>query len=372
MRDDLSAEALAKADTRWMRRALQIARRGLGRTTPNPVVGACVVTDEGVVVGDGAHKRAGEPHAEVHALNEAGERARGATLYCTLEPCDHMGRTGPCTERIIAAGIRRVVAALEDPFPLVRGRGIARLRAHGVRVDVGIEREAAARLNQPFLTVVREGRPFVILKAAASLDGRITAGRGERTRLTSALANRHAHCVRAQVDAIGVGSETIRVDDPLLTVREVYRERPLIRAVFDRRLRTPPSARVFSTLRAGPVIILTSADALRHKIQEASALEKAGAILAPVGEPTLGSALRRLVEWDVQSVLLEGGAQVHAAAWDEDVVDYVQLYVAPITLGSRGVPLLEGRPFSTSSLMDRQAGGFGPDTLIEGYVHRPH
>ena len=169
-----------------MRRALEHARRGLGRTTPNPVVGACVVTPEGVVVGDGAHERAGEPHAEVHALDEAGERARGATLYCTLEPCAHTGRTGPCTERIIAAGIARVVAAMEDPVPARAGprlRRAARPAASTSRSASG--RDAAVRLNQPFLTAMREGRPFVILKAATSLDGRIAAAPGARTPLTS-------------------------------------------------------------------------------------------------------------------------------------------------------------------------------------------
>src|SRR5690349_16911962 len=182
-----SAEG-AEADLRWMRRALEHARRGLGRTTPNPVVGACVVSPEGVVVGQGAHERAGEAHAEVHALNEAGELARGATLYCTLEPCAHTGRTGPCAQRVVEAGISRVVAAMEDPFPQVQGRGFAILREHGVQVEVGLEREAALRLNQPFLTVVREQRPFVILKSAASSDGYIAAGPGERTAITSAAA----------------------------------------------------------------------------------------------------------------------------------------------------------------------------------------
>ena len=156
-----------------MRRAIAHARRGLGRTTPNPIVGACIVSDEGVVVGQGAHECAGGPHAEINALEEAGADARGATLYCTLEPCSHTGKTGPCTERIIAAGIRRVVAAMGDPFPRVNGRGFAALRAHGIEVDVGVEHDAAVRLNQPFLTAVRRGRPFVILKAATSLDGRI-------------------------------------------------------------------------------------------------------------------------------------------------------------------------------------------------------
>ena len=160
-----------------MRRAIEHARRGLGRTAPNPLVGACVVSDDGVVVGQGAHERAGEAHAEVHALDEAGDAARGATLYCTLEPCAHTGRTGPCTERVIAAGIRRVVAAMEDPFPLVQGRGFEALRACGIDVDVGVEHEAALRLNQPYLSAVRTGHPFVTLKAATSLDGRMAAFR---------------------------------------------------------------------------------------------------------------------------------------------------------------------------------------------------
>ena len=271
-----------------MRRALEHARRGLGRTTPNPVVGACIVSDEGVVLGQGAHERAGEPHAEVNALEEAGSDARGATLYCTLEPCVHTGKTGPCTERIIAAGIRRVVAAMEDPFPLVGGRGFAMLRANGIEVQTGVGYDAAVRLNQPFLTTTRKGRPFVILKAATSLDGRIAAGAGQRTQLTSTRAMTHAHYIRACTDAIAVGSETILVDDPLLTAREVYRERPLVRVVFDRRLRTPVGARLISTLSAGPVIILTAAESLRT--ERAEALHEAGARLIPVPRPEIGRA----------------------------------------------------------------------------------
>src|SRR5262245_40669662 len=288
-----SAEG-ADADVRWMRRALEQARRGLGRTTPNPVVGACIVTDEGVVVGDGAHERAGEPHAEVHALTEAGELAQGATLYCTLEPCAHTGRTGPCTERIIAAGIRRVVAAMEDPFPLVSGRGFAALRAHGIVVDVGVERDAAIRLNQPFLTSIREGRPFVILKAAASIDCRIAEGVGKRTQITAEAANRRVQYTRAQVDAVAVGSETVLVDDPLLTAREIYRERPLTRVVFDRRLRTPPTARLFSTLSAGPVIILTSRGRLAQTSAARSRLERGGASIVAPEESGMRAAMRGL------------------------------------------------------------------------------
>jgi len=355
-----------------MRRALEHARRGLGRTTPNPVVGACVVSDDGVVLGQGAHEHAGGPHAEVHALDEAGPSARGATLYCTLEPCAHTGRTGPCSERIIAAGIRRVVAAMEDPFPLVSGRGFAALRANGIDVDIGVERDAAVRLNQPFLTAVRQGRPFVILKAATSLDGRIAAGRGQRTPLTSDGALRHAQFMRAQVDAIGVGSETILVDDPLLTVREIYRERPLARVIFDRRLRVSPQARVFSTISAGPVIVVTSSgggDSAKRQ-----ALSGCGATVVTVDAegPAMAQALRQLAASGIQSLVLEGGASIHAAAWDAGVVDYVQLYVAPVWLGPSGIPLLAGRMFSTASLVESNVEQLGPDVLIEGYVHRPH
>ena len=328
-----------------MRRAIEHARRGLGRTTPNPIVGACIVSDEGVVLGQGAHEFAGGPHAEINALDEAGADACGATLYCTLEPCSHTGKTGPCTERIVAAGIRRVVAAMGDPFPQVNGRGFAMLRAHGIEVDVGVEHDAAVRLNQPFLTAVREGRPFVILKAATSLDGRI-GRKGERTLLTSAPALRHAQYMRAQVDAIAVGSETILVDDPLLTAREVYRERPLTRVIFDRRGRVRPTARIFSTLSAGPVLVVTSSE--------------------------LGDAIKSLAVQGIQSLILEGGAAVHAAAWDAGVVDYVQLYVAPVWLGQDAVPLLEGRDFSPASLVEPRVKQLGPDVMIEGYVHRPH
>jgi diaminohydroxyphosphoribosylaminopyrimidine deaminase/5-amino-6-(5-phosphoribosylamino)uracil reductase len=263
---------------------------------------------------------------------------------------------------------------MEDPFPQVQGRGFAALREHGIVVDVGVERDAAVRLNQPFLTALRLGRPFVILKAATSLDGRIAATAGTRTALTSKAANRRVQLMRAQVDALAVGSDTVLVDDPLLTIRDVYRERPLARVVFDRRLRTPPDARLFSTLSSGPVIIVTSSLSLGRssdKPATVAALERAGATLVAVEEPTMRSALRALVPFEIQSVLLEGGAAVQSAAWDEDVVDYVQLYVAPISLGSQGIPLLDGRSFSIVSILEAKVELLGPDTLIEGYVHRP-
>src|SRR5262245_31976712 len=218
-------------DECFMERALFLAERGRGTTSPNPIVGAVVVNESGIVVGQGAHLAAGGPHAEVVALDAAGSLARGATLYSTLEPCAHTGRTGPCVERIVAAGISRVVAAVGDPNPRVAGRGFGYLRARGVRVDLGVSEEAARRQNGPFFTWVARRRPFVIVKAALSRDGFV--GRSDRrVKLTGAVADRWFQRQRAEVDAIGVGAGTVLVDDPLLTPREVYRARPLVRVLF--------------------------------------------------------------------------------------------------------------------------------------------
>jgi diaminohydroxyphosphoribosylaminopyrimidine deaminase/5-amino-6-(5-phosphoribosylamino)uracil reductase len=353
----------------YMDRALFHAARGAGRTSPNPLVGAVIVSAEGVVVGQGFHQRAGEAHAEVHALAEAGSLARGATLYCTLEPCCHQGRTGPCVSRIVDAGVRRVVAAVEDPNPAVRGRGFAFLRDRGVTVEVGLAADRAVTLNQPFFTLMREGRPFVVLKAATSIDGRIAAAPGRRTPLTSAAANRHAQRVRAEVDAIGVGSGTILIDDPVLTARGAFRERPLTRVIFDRRLRTPPQARVLSTHDAGPVIIVTTA-ASAARADLTAPLQARGAQIEVAADGTLHAALRTLAERQIESLLLEGGGAVHAAAWGERLVDYVRLYVTPHMLGAQAVPLLPDQDLSTADLRDRRVTPLGPDVLIEGYVHR--
>jgi len=333
------------------------------------MVGAIVVAPDGVVVGHGAHERAGGPHAEIHALSMAGDRSRGATLYCTLEPCSHTGRTGPCTERIVEAGITRVVAAVEDPNPLVRGQGFAYLRRHGIDVQVGVGHDPAAALNQPFFTAMRAQRPFVILKAAVSLDGGIARRAGERTPMTGASANRHAQRLRAEVDAIGVGVGTVLADDPLLTARDVYRSRPLVRVIFDRTLRTPPSALVLSTLDAGPVIIVAGPAAPADR---ARTLRERGADIEVVDGSTLKTALRRLGERRILSLLLEGGARIHRAAWDERVVDFVRLYLTPQTLGGEALPFMDGSPLATTSLVERRVEPLGDDVLIEGYVHRPH
>lgn len=362
--------AMSMSDADHMRRALQLAERGRGRTSPNPMVGAVVVSPEGVVTGAGFHERAGEPHAEVYALDRAGSRAHGSTLYCTLEPCCHWGRTGPCVERIVAAGISRVVAAVEDPDPRVQGRGVTYLRARGIDVEVGLLREEAVRLNEAFFVRTKEQRPFVTLKAAVSLDGRIAAASGARTRLTSQAALRHAHQVRAEVDAIAVGSGTVLVDDPWLTVRDVYRERPLTRVIFDRRLRVAPKAHVFSTLGAGPVLILADRTSIENRAAHARALAARGVAIEALEDSTIPSALHRLGSLGIVSLLLEGGAELHAAAWTAGLVDRVHLYVAPRVLGDAGIPLMNGETFSVSGLDRLHVEPCGPDVFIEGYVHR--
>jgi diaminohydroxyphosphoribosylaminopyrimidine deaminase/5-amino-6-(5-phosphoribosylamino)uracil reductase len=356
-------------DADFMRRALFHAARAEGVTTPNPLVGAIVVTPDGVVVGQGRHPRAGEPHAEVFALDDAGDRARGATLFVNLEPCCHTGRTGPCTQRIIAAGIRRVVAAMRDPNPLVSGKGFDQLRAAGLDVDVGVLEEEATRLNRAFAIVQAEGRPMVIAKAATSVDARIAAAPGVRTQLTSAEANRRTQRLRAAVDAVGVGSGTLLADDPVLTVRDCYRPRPLARVVFDRQLRTPATARVFTTLSSGPVILMTTAAAASRYPEKTQALRTAGAtVVEGVGE--LRQDLRRLLQFDISTLLLEGGAIMHASAWQAGVIDRLHLIVAPTSLGSDGVKLFDGIEVPMSELSPVRVDRLGPDAWMEADVHR--
>jgi diaminohydroxyphosphoribosylaminopyrimidine deaminase/5-amino-6-(5-phosphoribosylamino)uracil reductase len=354
-----------------MNSALFHAERGRGRTSPNPTVGAIVVSAEGVVVGHGCTEPAGRRHAEIVALDMAGSLARGGMLFCTLEPCSHVGRTGPCVERIVEAGVMRVVASVEDPNPLVSGQGFAYLRTRGVSVDVGLGAARAIQINQAFFTLMRERRPFVVLKAAMSADGYIAEAPGRRTWLTSAAADRHAHVTRAEIDAIAVGVTTVIVDDPLLTPRGVYRESPLTRVIFDRTLRTPPTARVLSTGAAGPVIIVTGATGAADTEARAR-LEDRGAIIEVVEGDTLRAGIERLGERQIGSLLLEGGSGVHRAAWDEGLVDYVRLYITPHRIGPQGLAFLGGATFSTAALIERRVRPLGPDVLIEGYVHGPH
>ncbi|TDI25166.1 MAG: bifunctional diaminohydroxyphosphoribosylaminopyrimidine deaminase/5-amino-6-(5-phosphoribosylamino)uracil reductase RibD [Acidobacteria bacterium] len=356
-------------DDAMMDEALALAARGRGATSPNPMVGA-ILTRGDRVVGRGFHARAGGPHAEVVALDEAGGAADGATLYCTLEPCCHTGRTGPCVERIVRAGVRDVVVGVEDPDPRVSGAGIRYLHDQGITVTVGVRRRAATRLNEAFFTVKRRARPFVTMKAAVSLDGRIAAAPGRRTSMSGAAALGHAHAVRAEVDAIAVGSETVLVDDPLLTARGVARRRPLVRVLFDTRMRTPPSARVLTTCEEGPVVVITTEAAVDAWPMRAAALERAGAVIEALPARDPAAAMSRLVAYEVSDVLLEGGAVLQQAAWTAGVIDRVRLYVVPVVLGRTGVPWMRHGRFSFAALADCRTQCLGQDVLLEADVQR--
>ncbi len=364
----------------WITRAMFVAERGRGRTNPNPLVGAVVVSPEGIVLGQGAHLIAGGPHAEIHALAAAGEAARGATLYCTLEPCCHTGRTGPCADAVIAAGITRVVTAIEDPNPRVAGGGHARLRAAGIEVITGVGADAARQQNAPFLTWITRHRPWTVLKTAASADGFVAAGlkplpymhRPRNTtyvgqgiqprRLTGPDTDRWMHRQRAWIDAIAVGADTVLADDPLLTPRGAFRARPLTRVIVDWRGRVPVDARVYSTGSAGPVIMVgleTVPTAHRE------ALHQRGVETGVFADRSLTAVVERLAARGVQSLLVEGGPVLQQAWVEAGLVDAVQYVETPARLGD-GVPVAPALRGWVTSGRGRDQKVLGADRLVEG------
>ena len=359
-------------DERHMEQALQLAANGRGRTSPNPMVGAVITGSDGQVVGTGYHESAGGPHAEIRALRTAGEFAVGGTLYCTLEPCCHRGRTGPCTEEIVAAGIRRVVVSTLDPNPIVQGSGVETLRRHRIVVDVGLYANAARDLNFAFFTWIVKGRPFVIMKVATSLEGCFGRKGHSRTKLTSEMADSHVHGLRAEVDGIAVGSKTVIVDDPLLTARYVSRDRPLTRVVFDRRLRVSPSARLFGTRSAGPIIVVTTEAQCERESDRVRELRDVGADIEVIPEADdLGWALQKLGKREVTCLVVEGGKSVHHALWRDRYVDRVQMFIAPMRLGVDGEQWLN-RDLVMKELATVRVTNLGPDVLVEGDVHWNH
>lgn len=325
-------------DADWMARALFVAERGRGSTTPNPLVGAVVVGPGGVVLGQGAHLKAGGPHAEVVALEAAGDNARGATLYCTLEPCCHIGRTGPCVDRIAAAGIRRVVTAMTDPNPRVDGGGHTWLLEHGIEVETGVREDEATRQNKPFLTWIEEGRPWTVLKTVTSADGFVGRA-GEGTRLSGPETDRWMQRQRAWIDALIVGADTVIVDNPLLTARGALRARPLTRLIIDWRGRTPLTARVWSTLSSGPVIMVVLEATVRANPERFETLRLHGVVVDEYATRDLKPVAERLAGADVQSVVLEGGPTLQQAWLDAGLVDHVQWVITPALLGD-GVPMV--------------------------------
>jgi len=364
-------EGIFLDDEGYMREALELAARARGRTSPNPMVGALVVSG-GEVVGRGYHHKAGEAHAEVLALGEAGGRARGATLYVTLEPCCHRGRTGPCTEAILAAGVARVVAAMEDPNPLVAGRGLNQLARAGVSVTCGVLAGEAARLNEVFIRYITSRRPFVVLKTAASLDGRIATRAGDARWITGPAAREHAHRLRDRYDAILVGVNTVLTDDPALTTRlpEGGGRNPL-RIVLDSRARTPPGARLLH--EAGRALVAVTAGA---PAERTVALTAAGAEVLVVpesrGRVDLPALLAELGRREITGLLVEGGGTVSYSFLAAGLVDKVVWFIAPLLIGgTAAVPALGGEGAETLAGAVRleriSLARLGEDLCLEGY-----
>jgi diaminohydroxyphosphoribosylaminopyrimidine deaminase/5-amino-6-(5-phosphoribosylamino)uracil reductase len=361
-------------DVQLMRAALKAGARG--RPSPNPHVGA-VIARGSEIVGEGLHERAGKAHAEIVALRQAGARARGATLYVTLEPCNHEGRTGPCTEALIAAGVARVVIGARDPAPHVPG-AVDRLRAAGIEVVCGVQEHDAQRLVADFAKHITTGLPFVQLKAAVTLDGRIATRTGDSRWITGPEARSQAHRLRKQNDAVLVGVGTVLADDPELTVRHVRGIDPL-RVVLDSTLRTPLTAKLVRHSSAAPTLLLHGPGAPLEKRAALAALP--GIDLAEVpraagGALDLDAALREIARRDCVRLLAEGGARLHGALLDGRFVDSVAVFVAPILLGDGdAVPLARGRGSDSITnalrLRDVTTQRFGDDVLIEGDVPGP-
>jgi diaminohydroxyphosphoribosylaminopyrimidine deaminase/5-amino-6-(5-phosphoribosylamino)uracil reductase len=316
-------------DHGMMARALQLAERGLWTTSPNPRVG-CVLVKEGEIVGEGWHEKAGEPHAEVHALRAAGDRVRGATAYVTLEPCSHHGRTPPCAEALIAAGVTRVVAAMSDPNPLVAGKGLALLQAAGIETACGLLENEARELNIGFVARMSRGRPWLRLKAAASLDGKTALNNGVSQWITGPEARRDGHAWRARACAILTGIGTVRDDDPQLLVRDVATTRQPLRVIVDSRFEIPLTARI---LRDGPVMVVGAVE----NAEKIEMLRSAGNFVEilknPDGKVDLKALLELLAERGINEVHAEAGFKLNGSLLREGLVDELLLYLAPCLIG---------------------------------------
>ena len=368
---------MGRDDSDYMRQALEEAARGLGRTSPNPCVGAVIVRDNGIV-GRGYHRRAGTPHAEVNAIADAGAAARDATIYVTLEPCNHTGRTPPCTRAILEAGIRRVVIGMRDPNPSVVGGGGDFLASQGLDVTFGVLEQECRRLNHPFIKHTLTGLPWVVMKAGMSLDGRISYRRGAGGAITGAASWRRVHELRDRCDAILVGVETALVDDPSLTTRLPDQPgRDPLRVVLDSGLRMKPDARM---LRQGSSAATWIFCGPAVPAAREAALCAAGAVVRRVpvdgrGRLDLEQVLAALGRADVTSVLVEGGAAVHGSFLRCGLVDEVWLFMAPFFIGDQGAPLVSGYTITTGTeavrLQDVRVECLDGDILVQGVLHRP-
>jgi diaminohydroxyphosphoribosylaminopyrimidine deaminase/5-amino-6-(5-phosphoribosylamino)uracil reductase len=362
---------MTENDRPIMLRALDLAERGRGYVEPNPLVGA-VIERGGHIVGEGWHQRFGEAHAEVNALAAAGDAAQGATLYVTLEPCCHQGKTPPCTQAIIKAGIKRVVAAMLDPFEQVAGQGAKALKAAGIAVDVGMCESAARRLNAPYLTLLSAGRPYVHAKWGMTLDGKICTRTGDSKWITNEAARRRVHELRGRMDAIIVGIGTVLADDPLLTARPPG-PRTATRIILDSEGRLPLSTRLLQTAKASPVIVVTA-----DEVPEADPLRQAGCEVltlgGKLGRPPVVELLSLLAKKRMTNILVEGGSEVLGSFFDAGLVDEVWAFVAPTIIGGAGKSPVGGVG------VERMAGAWGVtdwsvesienNVLLRGYCRR--
>jgi len=379
-------------DEQLMRRALDLARAGVGLVSPNPAVGAVVVDASGREVGAGTHTYDGVKHAEVLALEQAGHAARGGTLYLNLEPCSHQGRTGPCADAVIAAGIRRVVCSMEDPNPRVSGQGFAKLRASGIKVEVGLFQAEAKKLNESFAKYIRRGKPLVTLKSAMTLDGKIAdamkpgtepgscppATEGARSGyhwITGEVARAHVQQLRHQNDAILAGVGTVMADDPLLTDRSgLPRRRKLLRVILDSYLRMPLDSRVIQTAEQDVLVLCSNAEEQSKRDLEAKGIRVQQISTTADGKPDFAAIVQSLGEREITSLLIEGGALVNGAALASGEVDKVFLYYAPKIFGEGAVPFLAGESLhGRAQCVQRfDLHRFGEDFAVEGYLRDPY
>ncbi len=379
-------------DEQHMRRALDLARAGVGLVSPNPAVGAVVVDSSGREVGAGTHTYEGVKHAEVLALEQAVGAARGATLYLNLEPCSHQGRTGPCADAVIAAGLRRVVCSMEDPNPRVAGQGFAKLRASGITVQVGLFEAEAKKLNESFAKYIRCNKPLVTLKSAMTLDGKIAdatkpgtepgsampSTEGARSGyhwITGEVARAHVHQLRHQSDAILAGVGTVMADNPLLTDRSgLPRRRKLLRVILDSYLRIPPASRVIQTAEHDVLVLCSSAEEQSRQALEAKGIRVQQISASGDGRPDFAAIIQSLGTLEITSLLIEGGALVNGAALASGEVDKVFLYYAPKIFGGGAVPFLGGESLhGRAQCVQRfELHRFGDDFALEGYLRDPY
>jgi len=366
--------------TRFMEHALELARKGTGLASPNPMVG-CILVREGQIVGEGFHQYDLRDHAEIVALKSAGEKARGSTMYVTLEPCHHTGRTGPCTEAIITAGVQRVVAAMEDPNPVNSGRGFDRLRAAGIEVQSGICEEEARRLNEAFACWIRTKKPFVTLKSALTLDGQLALPR-EHTKfrkkaslqrrqnwITSEESRAEVHRMRHAADALLSGIGTIKIDDPLLTDRSgLPRRRPLLRVILDCGLTLSPHSRIVHTAD-DDILVFTRKN---QNLRRLRALERTGieviSVDSRIGQINLEAVLTELGRREILSVLLEAGPTLNGAALSAGIVQKLFLFYAPKISGEARVPFAIAPNLKLPTLQSVRTQSFGPDIAIEAHL----